>query len=140
MKILLAADGSPYTKKALAFLATHEEIAGRDGEVVVINVQPVIPPQVKKMVGAASVNDYYREEAEKVLAPIERFLKRHGIPATSKWVVGSPGPEIVKAAQREKAHMILMGTHGQGLLSRALIGSIAQKVLTEAEIPVLLVK
>ena len=40
----------------------------------------------------------------------------------------------------EKAHLIVMGTHGHGLLGRAVMGSVAQRVLTEAELPVLLVK
>jgi len=140
MKILLAADGSSFTKKALAFLVTHEALAGEDGHVVVLNVQPAVPPRVRSMVGAAAVNDYHRDEAEKVLRPIEKFLKRHDLSYTTRWLVGPPGEEIVKAAKKEKAHLIVMGTHGHGLLGRALLGSVAQNVLTRCEIPVLLVK
>lgn len=140
MKILLAADGSNYTKKALAFLVTHEEIAGGDGQVAVVNVQPAVPPRVKSMVGAHAVNDYHADEAAKVLNPIEKFLQRHNIAYTVRWTVGNPGQEIVKAAKKEKAHMVVMGTHGHGFLGRALLGSVAQNVLTECDIPVLLVK
>lgn len=140
MKILLAADGSSYTKKALAFLVTNHEIAGGQGEVVVVNVQPAMPPRVKSMVGAGAVQDYHREEAEKVLRPIEKFLQRHDIAFTSRWAVGNPGAEIVKAAKKEKAQMIVMGTHGHGILGRAILGSVAQNVLTQIELPVLLVK
>ena len=140
MKILFAADGSTFTKKALAFLATHEDMAGPDGELVVLHVQPPVPPRVKTMVGAGEVYEYHRDEATKVLGPIERFLKRHNLPFRASWVVGPPAAEIVKAAKREKAHMIVMGTHGHGLLGRALMGSVAQKVVTECDIPVLLVK
>jgi len=140
MKLLLAADGSKFTKKALAFLVTHEGLAGPDGELVVLHVQPPMPPRVKTMVGAAAIHDYQREEAEKVLTPIERFLKRHDITFRTAWAVGSPAEEIVRAAKREKAHLIVMGTHGHGLLGRALMGSVAQKVVAECEIPVLLVK
>ena len=64
MKILLAADGSSYTKKALAFLVTHEALAGEDGHVVVLNVQPAVPPRVKSMVGATAVNEYHADEAQ----------------------------------------------------------------------------
>lgn len=140
MKILLAADGSSYTKKALAFLVTNHEIAGGDGQVVVVNVQPAMPPRVKSMVGASAVQDYHREEAEKVLTPIEKFLARHDIAFTTRWAVGNPGVEIVKAAKKDKAQMIVMGTHGHGILGRALLGSVAQNVLTQIEIPVLLVR
>lgn len=140
MKILLAADGSSYTKKALAFLLTHDEIAGGDGEIVVVNVQPPVPPRVKTMVGAAAVADYHREESEKVLKPITKFLERHGIRYATRSAVGHPGQEIVKAAKKEKAHLVVMGTHGHGILGRALLGSVAQNVVTDCEIPVLLVK
>ena len=140
MKLLLAADGSKFTKKALAFLVTHEGLTGPDGELVVLNVQSPMPPRVKTMVGAAAILDYQKEEAEKVLAPIERFLKRHDIAFRTAWVVGSPAQEIVRAMQREKAQLVVMGTHGHGLLGRALMGSVAQKVVAECETPVLLVK
>jgi nucleotide-binding universal stress UspA family protein len=140
MKILLAADGSTYTKKALAFLVTHEMLDAADSHVVVVNVQMAVPPRVKTMVGAAAVNDYHRDEAEKVLRPIAKFLERHDLAFTTKWVVGAPGQEIVKAAKKEKAQMVVMGTHGHGLLGRALLGSVAQNVLTQCDMPVLLVK
>jgi len=140
MKILLAADGSKYTKKALAFLVTHETLAGEDAELVVVNVQMAVPSRVKAMVGAQAVNSYHEEEALRVLRPIEKFLKRHDIAFTVRWTVGTPGQEIVRAAKKEKAHMIVMGTHGHGLLGRALLGSVAQNVLTQCDVPVLLVK
>ncbi|UUZ63693.1 universal stress protein [Polaromonas sp. P1-6] len=140
MKILFAADGSKFTKKALAFLVTHESLAGPEDELVVLNVQPPVPPRVKTMVGAATVNAYHRDEANRVLEPIERFLKRHKLQFRTTWVVGIPATEVVRAAKREQAHMIVMGTHGHGLLGRAIMGSVAQRVVTDSEIPVLLVK
>jgi nucleotide-binding universal stress UspA family protein len=36
--------------------------------------------------------------------------------------------------------MVVMGTHGHGLLGRALMGSVAQRVVTESTVPVLLVR
>jgi nucleotide-binding universal stress UspA family protein len=140
MKILLAADGSKFTKKALAFLATHENLAGPGDEVFVLHVQPPVPPRVKTMIGSASVNDYHRDEARKVLDPIERFLKRHAAPFRTHWVVGSAAQEVLRFARKEKAQMIVMGTHGHGLLGRALMGSVAQRVVADCDIPVLLVR
>lgn len=140
MKILFAADGSKYTKKALAFLVTHEGLAGPDGEVVVLNVQAPVPGRVKTMLGSAEVAAYHADESQKVLAPIERFLKRHKISFKTVAVVGAPTAEILRAAKREKAHLIVMGTHGHGLLGRAVMGSVAQRVVTDSDIPVLLVK
>lgn len=140
MKILLAADGSKFTKKALAFLITHESLCGAEDELVVLNVQPPVPPRVKTMVGADVVKSYHQDEARKVLEPIERFLKRHDIRFRTSTVVGSPATELLRAAAREKVHLIVMGTHGHGLIGRALMGSVAQRVVTDSDVPVLLVK
>ena len=140
MNILLAADGSKFTKKALAFLVTHESLCGPEDELCVLNVQPPVTPRVKTMLGAKVVNDYYRDEAREVLDPIERFLKRHDVKFRTATVVGSPTKEILAAAARQKAHLIVMGTHGHGLIGRALMGSVAQRVVAECEVPVLLVK
>jgi nucleotide-binding universal stress UspA family protein len=140
MKILLAVDGSDYTKKALAFLVNHEELLGPDGDLVVLNVQPPVPPRVTTMVGTTVVHDFHKEEAEKVLAPITTYLERHPLRFRSSWVTGNAAEEILRAAEAEKAHLILMGTRGHGALGRALMGSVAQRVLVDSETPVLLVK
>jgi len=140
MKVLLAVDGSKFTKKALAFLATHETLMGPDAELFVLNVQPAVTPRVKTLLGAATVRAWHKEEAEKVLLPIERFLKRHNIAFSASWVAGTAATQIVQAAKREKVHMVVMGTHGHGLLGRALLGSVAQRVVTDVDVPVLLVK
>jgi nucleotide-binding universal stress UspA family protein len=139
MKILFAADGSSFTKKALAFLVAHEAITGGD-ELLVLNVQPPLPPRVKTMVGHAAVAEWHRDEAQRVLEPVQQLLAEHELAFKTRWVVGHPPDEIVAAAKEIGAEMIVMGTHGHGLLGRALMGSVAQKVLTMAEMPVLLVK
>ena len=140
MKILLAADGSEYTKKALAFLVAHENLCGPGDELLVLNVQPPMPPRVIGIVGSDVVNEYYREEAREVLDPIEQLLKRHELRFRTFTVVGSPVRELLAAASREKAELIVMGTHGRGLVGRALMGSVAQRVVANGEVPVLLVK
>jgi len=140
MNILLAADGSQFTKKALAFLVTHESLCGPEDELVVFHAQPHLPPRVTSMVGGAIVADYQKEEAEKVLAPIRAFLDRHPIRYRAEWKAGPSDTEILEAAEREKSHLIVMGTHGHGLLGRVLMGSVAQRVVTGAHVPVLLVK
>lgn len=140
MKVLFAADGSEYTKKALAFLVTNDELIGTDDELVVLNIQPPVPPRVTTMVGASAVHEYHKEEADKVLAPINAFLQRHPFRFSSSWVVGRAPDEIIRAAHAAQARMIVMGTHGHGVLVRALMGSVAQRVVVDSDIPVLLVK
>lgn len=140
MKILLAADGSKFTKKALAFLVTHESLCSADDELIVLHVQPAMPPRVKTMLGAGAIAQYHKDEAEKVLNPIRRFLDRHPVNYRADWRSGNASEELLRAAAREKAHLIVMGTHGHGLLGRALMGSVAQRVVSGCDVPVLLVK
>ena len=140
MKILFAADGSKYTKKALAFLVNHDSMVNSNDELVVLNVQPPVPGRVETVMGSAEVAAYHREESDKVLDPIKTFLDKHALNYRTLSVIGHPVEEILKTAVKEKSHMIVMGTHGHGLLGRALMGSIAQRVVSDCDIPVLLVK
>lgn len=140
MKVLLAADGSKYTKKALAFLVNHESLMGSTDELFVLNVQLAVPGRVKSLLGSAEVAAYHRDEGDKVLNPIKKFLDKHALNYRCASVVGHPVEEILKAAAKEKSHLLVMGTHGHGLFGRALMGSIAQRVVTDCDLPVLLVK
>ena len=140
MKVLLAADGSEYTKKALAFLVNHESLLSTKYELFVLNVQLPVPSRVKSMLGSAEVAAYHQEEGNKVLDPIKKFLDKHQLNYRCATVVGHPVDEILKAAASEKSHLIVMGTRGHGVIGRALIGSIAQRVVSDSDMPVLLVK
>ena len=140
MKVLLAADGSKYTKKALAFLVNHESLVGSNDELFVLNVQLQVPSRVTSLLGSAEVLAYHHEESDKVLNPIKKFLDKHGLNYRCSSVVGHPVDEILKTAAKEKSHLIVMGTRGHGLIGRALIGSIAQRVVADCDVPVLLVK
>ena len=140
MKIFLAADGSKFTKKALAFLVNHEGLVSSDDDLFVLNVQLPVPARVKRMLGLLEVASYHREEGAKVLDPIKKFLDRHALNHRCASVIGLPVEEILKAAAKEKSDLIVMGTRGHGLMGRALIGSIALRVVAECDIPVLLVK
>ena len=140
MKVLLAADGSKFTKKALAFLVNHEGLVNKNDELFVLNVQIQVPARVRTMLGSAEVAAYHREESDKVLNPIRKFRDKHALNYRCASVVGHPVEEILKAAEKEQSHLVVMGTRGHGLIGRALIGSIAQRVVAECNVPVLLVK
>jgi Universal stress protein family len=77
---------------------------------------------------------------KKALQPIRKFLDRHGTNYTADWMIGNPAIDIVVTAKTDKAHMIVMGTHGHGVVGRILMGSVAQRVVSSCDIPVLLVK
>jgi nucleotide-binding universal stress UspA family protein len=140
MKILLAVDGSAYTKKMLAYLTTHEEMFGGQNDYTVFTVHTPLPPRARAAVGADIAKGYYAEEAENVTAPVVKFLARHGIQPQVVHKVGAPGELIAKAAEAGKFDLLLMGSHGHGALGALVMGSVTTQVLAHCKVPVLLVR
>lgn len=140
MKILLAVDGSSFTKKMLAYLTTHDELFGANNDYTVFTVQPALPPRARAAVGKEVVDSYYTDETEKVMAPVSKFLTRHGINAKSSWKVGPAGETIAKFADSGKFDLLIMGSHGHGSLGNLVMGSVATQVLAHSKVPVLLVR
>ena len=140
MNILLAVDGSPYTKKMLAYLAAHDEMLGTSHSYTAITVQAALPPRARAALGKETVDSYYAEEGEKVLAPVVKFLARHGVQLKTVTKVGPAGETIAKVAESGKYDLIVMGTHGHGSLGMLVMGSVSTQVLANCQVPVLLVR
>lgn len=140
MKILLAVDGSEYTKKMLAYLSTHDSLLNSDNNYTLFTAQPALPPRARAAVGKEIVEKYHSEEAEKVLAPASKFLARHDIQAKSQWKIGPAGETIAKVAESGKYDLVVMGSHGHGALGNLVMGSVATQVLAHCGVPVLLVR
>ncbi len=140
MKMLFAADGSSFTQKALKFLVGNKNMLGPSDELIVLHVQDAISAQIERKLGSAEVTAYQARQADSVLKPIKKFLDKHAVTYRCLWVAGSATTQIIEASKRERVQMIVMGTHGHGVLSRMFMGSVAQKVVAESEIPTLLVK
>jgi nucleotide-binding universal stress UspA family protein len=140
MKILLAVDGSAYTKKMLAYLATHDDLFSGNNDYTVLTVQLPLPPRARAAVGKEIVDSYYADEAEKVMAPVSKFLTRHGIIAKSVLKVGPAGETIAKMADAGKFDLLVMGSHGHGALGNLVMGSVATQVLAHSKVPLLLVR
>lgn len=140
MKVLLAVDGSKYTKKMLAYLTTHENLLGVAPEFIVLNVQPAVPASAAKIVGNATVVEYHHAESEAVINPVAKFLDRHQMSYTSGSRVGHAADEILRAAKKSNVDLIVMGSRGRGTIGTLLLGSVAQSVLSASEVPVMVIR
>lgn len=140
MKILLAVDGSPFTKKMLAYLVTHQDTFAGDNSFTLFTAQPGIPPRARAALGKQVIDQYQLDEAERVLSPVSKFLQRHGIDAKSAWKAGHAGELIAKFADAGKFDLLVMGSHGHGALVNLVMGSVATKVLAHCRVPILLVR
>lgn len=140
MKILVAVDGSPYTKRMLAYLAAHDEWLGSAHEYTVIHTVSAVPPRAAAVLDKQVLKDYYDAEAEKVFKPIRTFFVRQGIDASYLAKVGAAGDTIASTADKGKYDLLIMGSHGHGTLTNLVMGSVATKVLANCSTPVLLVR
>jgi nucleotide-binding universal stress UspA family protein len=140
MKILLAVDGSKYTKKMLAYLATHSELFSVAHQYSILHVQTALPMHVQNVIGKQNIKTYHAEEADKVLSPTAKFLLRHGIQASKSWKIGHAGEQIAKACADNQFDLLVMGSHGHGVLANMVMGSVATQVLAQSRVPVLLVR
>jgi nucleotide-binding universal stress UspA family protein len=140
-RILVATDFSPASEGAWL---VARRLAGRLGaEIVILHVLVEAPlfsegPFTKKH--ARSVFEAARAWVEKTLGEWVATATTAGVPA--RWTVrtGVPYKEIVVAAESERPDLIVMGTQGRGGLDRALLGSVAEKVIRLAPCPVLTVR
>ena len=139
MNILLAVDGSAYTKKMLAYLITHDLFLSEQNSYTAFTVQAALPPRARAAVGKAIVDKYYSEEAEKVLSPVSKFLLRHRIDAKTSWKTGHAGECIAEFADSGDFDLVIMGSHGHGTLANLVMGSVVTHVLEHCKLPVLLV-
>ena len=80
MKILLAVDGSDYTKKMLAYLTTHDELFSTNNSYTLLTVNPQLPPRARAVVGKEAVETFHREESEKVLGRHDKFQRWEALP------------------------------------------------------------
>lgn len=141
MKILIAVDGSSHTQKALDYLARHRAMFVEGNELIVVHVCIGVPGHVARHLDKGLIADYYAEETTKVIEPVKAALAAHGITRfTIDQRHGHAAEEILKAAAAANAELIVMGTHGHGLIGRALMGSVASKVVSATDISVLLVQ
>jgi nucleotide-binding universal stress UspA family protein len=140
VRILLAADGSNYTGRAVDYLIKHRKRFGSSPALVLIHVRMPIPARAASALGRNTVDKYYDDEARKALAPARRKLDRAGISYTQAVRIGDPGTEIAAHAGKGKFDMIVMGSHGHGMLSSLILGSCASKVLAQTKVPVLLIR
>jgi nucleotide-binding universal stress UspA family protein len=86
------------------------------------------------------VEEHYAEESTAALAPCREALDRRGILYDAHALVGDPAPEIVAYARDHRYDCIALGVHGHNVLANLMLGSVAQKVVAEAGVPVLLLK
>ena len=139
MKILLPVDGSKHTRRMLSYIAAHDDLLGAGHEYLLFTVVPRLSSRAAAFFDRRTLDEYYQDEAEKVLRAPRAFAEKQGWTVRSAHAAGHAAEQIAAHAKSRKPGLIVMGTHGHSALANAVLGSVAQGVLARCQLPVLLV-
>lgn len=145
MKILIATDDSKHSRDAV------KEFAARplpsDTEVRIVSVYADTTSINTEPMGA--LRQYYREVEEKALKAARQaaehaakiLRKNHStLSVVAKAIEGEPKTAILNEAEAFGADLIVVGSHGYGVVKRFLLGSVAQAVALNAKCSVEIVR
>ncbi len=145
--ILYATDLSK--NSSYAFLYAIAMALKHDARIVVMHAFEPLPKEVRFVKALERIENKESEEmVEKIRNRLHRFCEategRIGAPCVelvSKIVVprGYPPDEILKTAEKEDCDIIVLGTHGKGLLAHTFLGSVSSSVLNRTRKPVLVI-
>lgn len=130
-RILLAVDGSPSAEYAARYLAAYARMPG-PGMVTILHVRTPLAAQP----AAAGDSGHEMETVETA----RNIIKDAGIPFTWRSEPGEPAQTICRIASEELADEIVMGSRGLGPWKGRVVGSVAGRVLQQADVPVTIVR
>ena len=138
-RVLVPLDGSPLAEAALPYAETVARVLGATLHLLAV--------AEREPGGIFALDQAIRGQVEQglcqglteYLATIARRSRERGVAAETDVVVGDPTREILAAADRTAAGIVVMATHGRGGLQRLFLGSVADKVMRTASRPTLLV-
>lgn len=139
--ILVPTDFSDLSVEAIRYAMSLAELYKADLHLLhVVDDAPVLAFHTMEMTTDYVIEDTTRT-AEHHLQEFARTHDVHGRQGVTLAVRrGNPYDEITRYAAEEQADMIVMATHGRTGLAHVLLGSVAEKVVQHAEIPVLTIK
>ena len=140
MKILLPVDGSDYTKRMLAYLAEQDELLSGRHDYTALTVVDPFSPYETNFAKPASMEEFLRDQAEQVLAPVRAFAQQRGWKVRTEYVAGPAVQAIVEKAEVLKPDLIVMGTRGRSSFGALVLGSVANGVVGNCKVPVLLIR
>lgn len=133
--ILVPTDGSWTSERALRHAVTLAEMHDASLHAVYVldtGVYTGLPMET----AWEGVGDLLRSDAEDALERAVEIGDAAGLHVETHLVEGRPGSQIVRVAEEAECDLIVMGTRGRGGIDRLLLGSVAEKVVRTAPVPV----
>jgi cytochrome c5 len=101
MKILIAADGSEFSRAAARYVASQAGLLKERPQVRIVHVHARLP--VTKSISRKAIQEYYRDESLKALAVAEKELDKAKVDYTSSWCAGDAAEEIARLAGKKRS-------------------------------------
>lgn len=140
MKILIPLDESKRSLAAVDFVTARSALVGSDPDVLLFHAQWPMPRDVIRVVGHGRLRTIHDRSAERVFRPALRALAAAEIAPQTIAVVGHPGAEIAKAAQKHRVDLIVLASRGLSAGRGLLLGSVTTAVLAHGKTPLLVVR
>jgi nucleotide-binding universal stress UspA family protein len=141
--VLVPLDGSELAECALPEVIKLGR-GGNIGEVILLRIIEIevftIPQGYTKGIDLVALRNAHQAEAGKYLEDIQSRFRSEGITATTATLEGRPADTIVEFAKNRAVDLIVIGTHGYTGLKRLMFGSVALRVLHDANVPILLIR
>ena len=135
--ILIPTDGSQPAERGVAHGLTLAKSLGAKVSVIFV-MEPFSEMTGRFLEAVATYAELRKEQAASVLDSAANAAKQAGVSCETIQVEnGQPHQAIIAAAQDKGCDLIVMSSHGRSGLSKLLIGSVTNKVLTHAKTPVL---
>lgn len=138
-RILVPLDGSKLAEEAVPAAIAFAQRAGTNGKLILLRVSKE-DYLVYSRGGPFEVPSHVHQEIDTYLTSVEQEVKAQGIPVEVVRTEGDPATAIVDLAHDHHADLIVMVTHAREGMSRVIHGSVADRVLQGAPVPVLLLK
>ncbi|CEG24022.1 Putative universal stress protein [Planococcus massiliensis] len=136
-KILVAADGSDHSKRAVQE-AVKMAKANPGANVTLLYV--IDYEKARNEILQSQGPDGLHLERRKHLQPLEEICRSAGVPFETKILHGAPGPTIVKHANETGYDAVFIGSRGLNALQEMVLGSVSHKVAKRVQAPVIIVK
>jgi len=141
MKILVPVDGTESANRAVDHVIASRAWLKEVPQILLLNVQwKIASGNVKLFINQQTIDDYYREHGNAALAAARARLDAAGMAYSYHISVGVPSSAIVAYAAEHKVDQIVLGAGEQRTLAALLLGSVVDKVLHLATVPVVLIK
>jgi nucleotide-binding universal stress UspA family protein len=138
-KILIATDGSEYSKNSIDYGLELAKNTGAKVYVIYV-IDTAAFASIPMDAAWESMYALLKEEGDKATRYVAEKAEAERLEVERNTVEGHPAEEIIKYADKNSINLIVMGTLGKSGLDRFLLGSVAEKVVRTSKIPVLVVR